>query len=59
MHRYYAEKIARKGKIAVVLAQSPEFVAPHGAKQPIFGTNPIGVGIPNADTYASDYYLFP
>ncbi|KAK3239986.1 hypothetical protein CYMTET_50124, partial [Cymbomonas tetramitiformis] len=43
---FYAEKVAQQGYIAVVLAQSPEFVAPHGAKQPIFGTNPIGVGIP-------------
>jgi len=30
---YYAQKVAEQGLIAVVLAQSPEFVAPHGAKQ--------------------------
>jgi hypothetical protein len=30
---YYAQKVAEQGFIAVVLAQSPEFVAPHGAKQ--------------------------
>jgi LDH2 family malate/lactate/ureidoglycolate dehydrogenase len=29
-----------------VLAQSPEFVAPHGAKKAVFGTNPIAVGMP-------------
>lgn len=43
---YYAEAIAKQGLIGVVLAQSPEFVAPHGAKQAIFGTNPIAIGIP-------------
>jgi len=43
---YYAQKIAEKGLIGIVLAQSPEFVAPHGSKQAIFGTNPIAIGIP-------------
>jgi LDH2 family malate/lactate/ureidoglycolate dehydrogenase len=43
---YYAEAIAKQGLIGVVLAQSPEFVAPHGSKQAIFGTNPIAIGIP-------------
>mmetsp|Transcript_11509 Transcript_11509/g.49595 ORF Transcript_11509/g.49595 Transcript_11509/m.49595 type:complete len:887 (-) Transcript_11509:40-2700(-) len=45
---YYAQKIAEEGLIAMVFAGSPEFVAPNGAIQPIFGTNPIGVGIPTA-----------
>ena len=43
---YYAEAIAKQGLIGLVLAQSPEFVAPHGSKQAIFGTNPIAIGIP-------------
>jgi len=43
---YYAEKVAAQGLIALVFAVSPEFVAPNGAMEPIFGTNPIGVGIP-------------
>ncbi|KXZ54908.1 hypothetical protein GPECTOR_4g980 [Gonium pectorale] len=43
---YYVDLISREGLIGIVLAQSPEFVAPHGAKQPIFGTNPIGISIP-------------
>jgi LDH2 family malate/lactate/ureidoglycolate dehydrogenase len=42
-------QVAREGMIGIVLAQSPEFVAPHGAKQAIFGTNPIAVGIPSAE----------
>lgn len=46
---YYAETVAKKGLIALVFAVSPEFVAPNGAIEPIFGTNPIGVGIPTAN----------
>ena len=45
---YYAQKIAEEGLIALVFAVSPEFVAPNGAIEPIFGTNPVGVGIPTA-----------
>ncbi|GBF88229.1 cystathionine beta-lyase [Raphidocelis subcapitata] len=44
---YYAEKIAASGLIGIVLAQSPEFVAPHGAKKAVFGTNPIAVAVPS------------
>lgn len=43
---YYAEQVAKQGLIGVVFAQSPEFVAPHGSKQAVFGTNPIAIGIP-------------
>ncbi|KAG2435866.1 hypothetical protein HXX76_007061 [Chlamydomonas incerta] len=43
---FYVDRISKQGLIGIVLAQSPEFVAPHGAKQPIFGTNPIGISIP-------------
>lgn len=44
--RYYVQKVAEEGMIAVAMAQSPEFVAPHGTKEAVFGTNPIGIGIP-------------
>jgi L-2-hydroxycarboxylate dehydrogenase (NAD+) len=43
---FYTEKIASAGLIGIVLATSPEFVAPFGAKQPILGTNPIACGVP-------------
>ena len=46
---YYAETLAKRGLIGLVFAVSPEFVAPNGAVEPIFGTNPIGVGVPTAD----------
>jgi LDH2 family malate/lactate/ureidoglycolate dehydrogenase len=45
---YYADALARRGLVGLVLAQSPEFVAPHGAKSALFGTNPIAVGVPAA-----------
>jgi LDH2 family malate/lactate/ureidoglycolate dehydrogenase len=35
-------QIAQKGLIALCLAQSPEYVAPAGAAQALYGTNPIG-----------------
>ena len=37
---YYAKKIGDQGMVGVVLAQSPEFVAPAGSKQAIFGDQP-------------------
>lgn len=46
---YYAETLAKRGLIALVFAVSPEFVAPNGAVEPVFGTNPIGVGVPTAN----------
>ena len=29
-----------------MLSQCPEYVAPHGSSEAIFGTNPIAVGVP-------------
>eukprot|EP00899_Mesostigma_viride_P015494 jgi/Mesvir1/23946/Mv10717-RA.1 len=62
---YYCNKIASRGLVALVLAQSPEFVAPYGAAQAIFGTNPIAFGIPKPqggalvmDMATSAYTLF-
>ena len=47
--RYWAEQIAGQGLIGLVLCQSPEYVAPHGSSEAIYGTNPIAVGIPGAE----------
>ena len=44
--RYWAQQLAKQGLIGFIVSQSPEYVAPHGATQPIFGTNPFAVGIP-------------
>jgi LDH2 family malate/lactate/ureidoglycolate dehydrogenase len=43
---YYLEKIAKNDFIAIIMAESPEGVAPDGSIQPLFGTNPISFGIP-------------
>ena len=49
MCRYWVEAIARQGLIGVAMSQSPEYVAPHGTTEPIFGTNPIAIGVPMAE----------
>jgi len=43
---YWLEKMADEGMIGMVMSQSPELVAPHGSVEAIFGTNPIGLGVP-------------
>lgn len=44
---YYAKKIAEKGFIGFVFAGSPETVSTFGSYQPIFGTNPLAIGVPS------------
>lgn len=39
-------QLARRDLIGIVLSQSPEYVAPHGSSEAIFGTNPIAIGVP-------------
>eukprot|EP00873_Tetraselmis_striata_P022132 jgi/Tetstr1/442396/TSEL_030522.t1 len=62
---YYVNKVAEEGLLAFAMATSPEFVAPFGAKQPVFGTNPIACAIPRPgqpplviDLATSAYTLF-
>lgn len=43
---HFAAALARRGLLCLVLAQSPEYVAPHGAARALFGTNPLCVAIP-------------
>lgn len=50
---YFARAMACKGLIGIVLAQSPELVAPHGSYEAIFGTNPFAIGIPRAEEHAN------
>lgn len=45
---YYANRIAREGMIGWVFSGSFPIVAPFGSKEPLFGTNPIAIGIPTA-----------
>jgi L-2-hydroxycarboxylate dehydrogenase (NAD+) len=43
---YFAAELARQGLIGFVFGRSPERVAMHGSYEPVFGTNPLAVGIP-------------
>ncbi len=45
---FYVEKIAKHDLIGVMCSRSPAATAGFGSIQPIFGTNPIGVGFPTA-----------
>jgi L-2-hydroxycarboxylate dehydrogenase (NAD+) len=43
---YFASRLAQRGLIGFVFARSPERVAVHGSCEPVFGTNPLAIGIP-------------
>lgn len=43
---HWARKIANENLIGIVMSQCSEMVAPHGSFEPIFGTNPLAIGIP-------------
>lgn len=43
---YFARRIAKSGKIGIVMCGTPKAVAPAGGVDPAFGTNPIAVGLP-------------
>lgn len=43
---YWAGQIAKEGLVGFVFAGSPETVSYHGSYEPIFGTNPMAIGVP-------------
>lgn len=43
---YFAAELAKQGLIGFVFGRSPERVAACGSFEPVFGTNPLAVGIP-------------
>lgn len=43
---YFARHIARRGYIGWVFSGSYPMVAPWGSSEPLFGTNPIAIGVP-------------
>jgi L-2-hydroxycarboxylate dehydrogenase (NAD+) len=47
---YYANRGALAGLITLVFSGSGEYVAMHGSYEPIFGTNPLAIGIPSTGT---------
>ena len=46
---YVASELARRGFIGFVFGRSPERVAMHGSYEPVFGTNPLAIGIPTGE----------
>jgi cysteine-S-conjugate beta-lyase len=51
---FYAHMLARRGLVSLCLAQSPEYVAPHGSATAIYGTNPLAVGIPRRGAHQDE-----
>lgn len=47
---FYVERMAREGFVGIALCNSPEFVAAAPGGQGVFGTNPLAVGIPVAES---------
>ena len=43
------EKLAEAGLLALMVANTPAAIAPWGAKEPLYGTNPIAFAAPRAD----------
>ena len=49
MLSYYAEMAVAEGKVAMIASNATAWVAPHGATEGRFGTNPICFGFPGKD----------
>lgn len=46
---YYSEHVARQGMVGITFTNTEPAMAPTGGAEPIFGTNPIAIGIPTKD----------
>ena len=46
---YHVERLAERGCIAFLFANTPKAMAPWGGREPLFGTNPIAFGAPLPD----------
>jgi len=44
---YYAKEIAKQGFLGFVSSGSPSRVCAYGSYEPIFGTNPLAIGVPS------------
>ncbi|HSX01138.1 MAG TPA: Ldh family oxidoreductase [Candidatus Saccharimonas sp.] len=45
---YYVDQIAKQGLIGLMVTRTPGSQAPFGSAEPLFGTNPLAIGIPTA-----------
>lgn len=43
---FYARRAAKQQLMALVVSNGPKAVAPHGAAEPLLGTNPLAIGAP-------------
>ena len=50
MLSYYAEMAAAQGLVSMIASNASAWVAPHGATEGRFGTNPLCFGFPNTGT---------
>jgi LDH2 family malate/lactate/ureidoglycolate dehydrogenase len=48
---FYVERMARQGIVGIAMANSPEFVSAAKGGKPVFGTNPMAVGIPQKGSF--------
>ncbi len=46
---YYVEKLAQKGLIGLLFANTPKAIAPWGGRDAVFGTNPIAFAVPRKE----------
>jgi len=44
---YFARRLAEEDLVSFVFAGSPPIVCVHGSYEPIFGTNPVAIGLPS------------
>ena len=54
MLSYYAEMAAARGLVSIIASNASPWVAPHGASEGRFGTNPICVGFPSKARSGAD-----
>lgn len=45
---YHVERLAERGLIALGFVNAPASIAPFGAKEPVFGTNPVACAVPRS-----------
>ncbi len=45
----HVEKLAERGLLALMVANTPKAMAPWGGNKPLFGTNPIAFAVPRQD----------
>jgi (2R)-3-sulfolactate dehydrogenase (NADP+) len=46
---YHVEKLAKKGLVGLLFANTPKAIAPWGGQKGLFGTNPIAFAVPRKD----------